>query len=37
MEHTYEGVNEQLRQEMKDRREEMDEMLDSLSLRELDG
>jgi hypothetical protein len=33
---TYEGVNEQRRQEMEDRRAEMDELLDSLNLRDLD-
>lgn len=34
--HTYEGVNEQQRQEQEDRGAEMDELLDSLTLSELD-
>jgi hypothetical protein len=34
--YTYEGVNEQHRQELEDRRAEMDELLDSLGLGELD-
>jgi hypothetical protein len=34
--YTYEGVNEQRRQELEDRRAEMDELLDSLGLVEFD-
>lgn len=36
MNRTYKGINEQRRQEMEDRRAEMDELLDSLNLRDLD-
>ena len=36
MNRTYVGINEQRRQEMEDRRAEMDELLDSLNLRDLD-